>query len=147
MDFKFAPKASWKRSRIRARLGRRLEPVLGPEKARCRSRAAEWRRPLGGKRGAGLKPCKELSHSSLTRPSARWAGGFKRLTPFRRPPRRGGAKWDVFGNHRIGAWNLDLISSALSHRSYEGLWSEMVRCWWQSYSSVDPLWSQMVRFL
>ena len=74
-------------------LGAVLEAVWRREKGRSRIQAAipaAGRRNGGGLRGGikggGLKPCKELLHLNLTRPSARWAGGFKRLTPFRRPP-------------------------------------------------------------
>ena len=86
MEPKCGPKASRERSENRPRLGRRLGAVLEPEKGMGSSRAAEWRRAPGGGKGGGLKPCKELSHLNPTRPCARWAGGFKGLTPFRRPP-------------------------------------------------------------
>ena len=64
-------------------LGVVWEPSWGPKRV---NGAAGWRNGGGlwGGEG-GPKPCKELSQLSLARPSARWAGGFKWLTPFRRP--------------------------------------------------------------
>ena len=85
MEPKCGPKASRERSENRARLGRRLGAVVGPEKGIGCSRAAEWRSAPGGGKGGGLKPCREFSHLNSTRPSARWAGGFKTLRVHRPP--------------------------------------------------------------
>ena len=51
MEPKCGPKASRERYENRARLGSCLGAVLGTEKGMGRSRAAEWRRPLGGGKG------------------------------------------------------------------------------------------------
>ena len=78
------PKASPERSENGPRLGSRPAAVLENKKlndaAGRRNGGGLW----GGKSG-GLKPCKELSHLSPTRPSARWAGGFKTLRVHRPP--------------------------------------------------------------
>ena len=62
MEPKSGPKACWERSEIPARLGSRCGSRLearkrpGPQPGGLgRSRAAEWRRPLGGDRGRGAK--------------------------------------------------------------------------------------------
>ena len=85
---KWSQHAAQKRIPNSVKLELVLDAVWKPSWGSKRVDGAAGRRNGGGlwwKQGR-LKPWKELSQGNPTRPSARWAGGFKGLTPFRQAP-------------------------------------------------------------